>query len=72
MVAVAVGCAARGRTIPFVNGFAAFLVSRAHDQLRMAVISRSNVKVVGCHGGVTAGTYKQPHVVSVLSIDVAK
>jgi transketolase len=53
MVGVATGLAARGK-IPFVSTFAAFL-SRAYDQIRMAGVSRSNVKFCGSHCGVSIG-----------------
>ena len=53
MVGVAAGLSARGK-IPFVSTFAAFL-TRAFDQIRMAGISRSNVKFCGSHAGVSIG-----------------
>jgi transketolase len=53
MVGVAAGLSARGK-IPFVSTFAAFL-TRAFDQIRMAAISRSNVKFCGSHAGVSIG-----------------
>jgi transketolase len=53
MVGVGVGLAARG-LLPFVATFACFL-SRAYDQIRMAGISRSNLKLVGSHCGVSIG-----------------
>jgi transketolase len=53
MVAVGVGLAARGFT-PFVASFACFL-SRAYDQVRMAAISRSHIKLCGSHCGVSIG-----------------
>ena len=53
MVGVATGLAARGK-IPFVATFAAFL-TRAYDQIRMAGVSRSNVKFCGSHVGVSIG-----------------
>jgi transketolase len=53
MVATAVGLAARG-LIPFVATFACFL-ARAFDQIRMAAISRSNLKLCGSHCGVSIG-----------------
>jgi transketolase len=40
--------------VPFAATFAAFL-SRAHDQLRMAAISRGQLCVVGSHAGVSIG-----------------
>jgi transketolase len=53
MVGMAVGLALRGR-LPFVSTFAAFL-TRAFDQIRMAVYSNANVKFVGSHCGVSIG-----------------
>lgn len=53
MVGVAAGMSARGM-IPFVSTFAAFL-TRAYDQIRMAGISRANVKFCGSHAGVSIG-----------------
>jgi len=53
MIGVAQGLATKG-FIPFASTFAAFL-TRAHDQLRMAGISRANVKVCGSHCGVSIG-----------------
>jgi transketolase len=53
MVAAAIGLQARGR-IPFASTFAAFW-TRAHDFIRMAAISRANIRLVGSHTGVTVG-----------------
>ena len=53
MVGVAMGLSARGK-IPFVSTFAAFL-TRAFDQIRMAGVSRSNIKFCGSHAGVSIG-----------------
>ena len=53
LAGVATGLAARGK-IPFVSTFAAFL-TRAYDQIRMAGVSRSNVKFCGSHAGVSIG-----------------
>src|SRR4029079_18053405 len=53
MVGAATGLAARGK-VPFVATFAAFL-TRAFDQIRMAGVSRSNVKFCGSHAGVSIG-----------------
>ncbi len=53
MVGMAQGFATKG-FIPFASTFAAFL-TRAHDQLRMAAISRSNIKLCGSHAGVSIG-----------------
>lgn len=53
LVGVGVGLAARG-WVPFVASFACFL-SRACDQIRMAAISRSPLKMCGSHCGVSIG-----------------
>ncbi len=53
MVSMAAGLAAQG-WIPFASSFACFL-TRAADQIRMAGISRSNVKFCGSHAGVSIG-----------------
>ncbi len=53
MVGIGIGMAARGY-IPFIATFAAFLC-RAHDQIRMAAYSFSNMKLVGSHVGVSIG-----------------
>jgi transketolase len=53
MVGVATGYAARGK-VPFSSTFACFF-TRAFDQIRVAGISKSNVKLVGSHVGVSIG-----------------
>jgi len=53
MVGAAMGFAARGR-IPFAASFACFL-TRAYDFIRMAAISKSNIKLAGSHVGVSIG-----------------
>lgn len=53
MCGAAIGLAASGWR-PFVTTFGAFL-TRAHDVLRMAAISRSDIAVVGSHAGVSIG-----------------
>jgi transketolase len=53
MVAAAIGFQARDR-IPFASTFAAFW-TRAHDFIRMAAISRADIRLVGSHTGVTVG-----------------
>jgi len=53
MVGMGMGMAAKGY-IPFMASFAAFL-SRAHDQIRMAGYSFSNIKLCGSHVGVSIG-----------------
>ena len=53
MVGVAAGLAARGK-VPFASTFATFF-TRAFDQIRVAGISGSNLKLVGSHVGVSIG-----------------
>jgi transketolase len=53
MVGAAMGAACRGK-VAFASSFACFL-SRAYDFLRMASISRTNVKLVGTHAGISIG-----------------
>jgi transketolase len=53
MVGTAMGLAARGK-IPFAATFACFL-TRAFDQIRMAGVSQSNIKLCGSHAGVSIG-----------------
>lgn len=53
MVGMGLGMSAKGY-IPFIATFAAFL-TRAHDQIRMAAYSFSNMKFVGSHVGVSIG-----------------
>src|ERR1700730_18256274 len=53
LVAAAVGMSVRGR-VPFASTFAAFL-SRAYDFVRMAAISRANIRLCGSHAGVSIG-----------------
>ena len=53
LVALAVGLQVRGYK-PFASTFAAFF-SRAYDFIRMAAISRANIKLVGSHAGVSIG-----------------
>jgi transketolase len=53
LVSVAVGMSSQG-LVPFVGTFACFL-SRAYDQVRMAAISRSNIKLCGSHCGISIG-----------------
>src|SRR5262249_37588936 len=50
MVGAAVGLSAMGK-IPFASTFACFL-TRAYDQIRMASVSRANLKLCGSHAGV--------------------
>ncbi|MFF0146693.1 transketolase [Amycolatopsis sulphurea] len=53
MIAAAVGLQARGWTA-FASTFAAFL-SRAYDFIRMAAISRADLRLSGSHAGVAIG-----------------
>lgn len=53
MISVAAGLSAVNK-IPFAATFAVFL-SRGFDQVRMAGISRSNIKLCGSHVGVSIG-----------------
>ncbi len=51
MISAAAGLAAAGK-IPFCSTFAKF-VTRAYDQVEMAIISGANFKITGSHAGVT-------------------
>jgi len=53
MIGIGVGLASQGK-IPFVATFACFL-TRAYDFIRMASISRTNLKLMGSHVGVSIG-----------------
>ena len=53
MVGAAVGLQALGK-IPFASTFAAFF-SRAQDFVRMAAISRADIRLIGSHAGVSIG-----------------
>ncbi len=53
MVAAAVGIQVRGWK-PFASTFAAFF-TRAYDFVRMAAISRANLRLCGSHAGVSIG-----------------
>ena len=55
MVGIASGLASCGK-VPFASSFAAFLICKGFDQLRMAVAYQGeNVKVCGTHAGVSIG-----------------
>lgn len=55
LVGMAAGLASSGR-VPFISSFACFIILKGFDQLRMSVAYPGlNVKVVGSHGGITAG-----------------
>ncbi|HWJ33375.1 MAG TPA: transketolase [Gaiellaceae bacterium] len=53
MLAAAVGLSARGWN-PFASSFAAFF-SRAYDFIRMAAISRVDLRLAGSHAGISIG-----------------
>jgi transketolase len=53
MIAAAVGMQVRGWT-PYASTFAAFL-TRAYDFIRMAAVSRANLRLCGSHAGVSIG-----------------
>jgi len=53
MVGTATGMGARGK-VPFTSTFATFF-SRTFDQIRVAGISQSNLKLTGSHVGVSIG-----------------
>jgi transketolase len=53
LIAAAVGFQVRG-WVPFASTFAAFL-SRAYDFVRMAAISRADIRLSGSHAGVSIG-----------------
>ncbi|MCZ7456381.1 transketolase [Streptomyces sp. WMMC940] len=53
LVAGAVGLQACG-WVPYASTFAAFL-TRAHDFVRMAAVSRAGINLVGSHAGVSIG-----------------
>jgi len=54
MLGVGIGLACRDRTVAFSSTFAAFL-TRGFDNLRMGVISQTNLNVIGSHCGVSIG-----------------
>jgi len=54
MIGVGMGVACRDRTVAFASTFSAFL-TRAFDNLRMGVISQTNLNVMGSHCGVSIG-----------------
>jgi transketolase len=53
LVAAAVGLQVRGY-VPFASTFAAFF-TRAYDFIRMAAVSRANLRLCGSHAGVSIG-----------------
>lgn len=55
MMGVAAGLALAGK-IPFLTSYATFSPGRNWDQLRVSVCySKANVKVIGCHSGLSVG-----------------
>jgi transketolase len=55
MVGMAGGFASSGK-VPFISSFAAFVILKGFDQLRMAVAyPQLNVKIAGSHGGISIG-----------------
>jgi transketolase len=53
LVSAAIGMQTR-RWVPFASSFAAFF-TRAYDFIRMAAISRANIRLCGSHAGVSIG-----------------
>lgn len=54
LIAAAVGLSVRDY-IPFASSFAAFLIARPYDFIRMAGVSEVNIRLVGTHAGVEIG-----------------
>jgi transketolase len=54
LVSAAIGFQVGGRWVPFASTFAAFF-SRAYDFIRMAAISRADIRLSGSHAGVSIG-----------------
>jgi transketolase len=54
LVSAAVGFQVGGRWVPFASTFAAFF-ARAYDFIRMAAISRADIRLSGSHAGVSIG-----------------
>ncbi len=53
MIGMGIGFDRRGK-IPFISTFSSFF-SRAHDQVRMAAVGQSALRLVGSHCGVSIG-----------------
>lgn len=53
LISMALGLSLKGYNV-FASTFSAFL-SRAHDQIRMASLSRANFTIVGSHAGISIG-----------------
>src|SRR3954453_14590779 len=54
LVSAAVGIQVGGRWVPFASPFSAFF-ARAYDFVRMAAISRADIRLAGSHAGVSIG-----------------
>ncbi len=55
MMGIAAGLALAGK-VPFITSYATFSPGRNWDQLRVSVCySKANVKVIGCHSGLSVG-----------------
>jgi transketolase len=54
LVSATVGLQVGGRWVPFASTFAAFF-SRAYDFVRMAAVSRADIRLAGSHAGVSIG-----------------
>jgi transketolase len=54
LVASAIGLSVRGY-VAFASSFAAFLISRPYDFIRMAGVSQVSIRLVGTHAGVEIG-----------------
>jgi transketolase len=54
LLSAAVGIQVHGRWVPFASTFAAFF-SRAYDFVRMAAISRADIRLAGSHAGFSIG-----------------
>ncbi|MDO8282419.1 MAG: transketolase family protein [Thermodesulfovibrionia bacterium] len=55
MIGTAAGLSLTGK-VPFASTFAVFATGRAWDQIRLTLCySRTNVKIVATHGGITVG-----------------
>ncbi|WP_426977660.1 transketolase [Pseudarthrobacter sp. O4] len=54
LIASAVGLSVRGY-VAFASSFAAFLISRPFDFIRMAGVSEASIRLVGTHAGVEIG-----------------
>ncbi|HLD20116.1 MAG TPA: transketolase family protein [Patescibacteria group bacterium] len=61
MIGVAAGLAMEGK-IPFATAYAVFSPGRTWDQVRVSVCySKLNVKIIGCHTGMTVGADGATH-----------